>query len=352
MPLAARLLLGLAVVALGGVILSAGTGQLGRIVAGFGTAFGGIVDQVGATPTPTPTEAPPIPAPVLVPPAEGYTNQQTIDLTGSVPGVIAGNPDYRIKVYLTLPDQPPTLIQEVPVGASPQFTVPGVPLVRGANEFTATIAGPVGESKPSATARYVYDISKPKVTITSPEDGSTVNAKTVEMVGKTQGRSKLIARNEANNASITGAAATDGSFTLTLPIESGPNGITITATDPAGNVGSLVISVLRGSGELTAKLTASGYRFQLSNLPRPITFTTVVTDPDGHPLEGATVTFSVSIPGLPSINKETISDGTGTATFDTTVPEGSLTGTGIASVFVTTSDFGTTSARAVFTIVE
>ncbi len=334
------------------MILSAGTGQLGRFVAGFGTAFGGIVDNVAATPTPTPTEAPPIPAPVLNPPVEGYTNQQTIDLTGTIPPQVAGLTDYRIRVYLTLPDQSPAPIQEVAVGSTPQFTVPGVPLVKGANEFTATIVGPEGESQTSATARYVYDISKPKVTITSPEDGATVNAKTVELVGKTQGRSKLIARNEANNSSITGSAATDGSFTLTLPIESGPNGITITATDPAGNVGTLVISVLRGSGELTATLSLSGYRFQVAKLPRQITFTAVVTDPDGHPLEGAGVTYSISIPGIPVINKDAVTDGTGTAVFETTVPNGAQTGTGIATVLVTTTDFGTTSARAVFTIAK
>ena len=70
--------------------------------------------------------------------------------------------------------------------------------------------------------------------------------------GKTQGRATLIARNAANGSSISGTAGTDGLFTLELAISTGTNEITITGTDPAGNVKELVLTVRRGSGNLTA----------------------------------------------------------------------------------------------------
>jgi hypothetical protein len=88
--LAVRLILAFAVVALGAVVLVAATGQLTRFVARVGSAVGGIVDDVMATPTPAPTPVPVLGSPALVVPAEAYTNLPTIDLTGTVPSAGPG----------------------------------------------------------------------------------------------------------------------------------------------------------------------------------------------------------------------------------------------------------------------
>lgn len=353
LPLVVRLLLALSVVALGAVVLVTATGGLAKLVGGVGSAVGGIVDQVSATETPPPTPVPVIGAPSLTAPVEAYTNLATVDLTGTVPPDVVGQGDYRIRIYLALKDQPPAPITEAPVGSTSSFTIPSVTLTKGINDFSATIVAADGtESPPSAVVRYVYDTSIPKIILTSPKDGAVVNADTVTLVGKTQARSKLTARNEANNASVTGTAAGDGTFKLTLPLEKGPNGITMTTTDPAGNTGSLVIGVTRGSGALTATLKASGYRFKVSLLPHDLTLTAVVTDPDGQPLEGAAVTFTLSIPGVPVLTQDATTDATGTATFRTTVPQGATVGTGPATVFVSTPEFGTTSARTVIAIFQ
>ena len=94
-----------------------------------------------------------------------------------------------------------------------------------------------------------------------------VNGKTVEINGKTQARSSMVARNAANGTSITGTAGTDGLFTLSLGISTGTNEITITGTDPAGNAKDLLLTVRRGSGVLTAVLGASDYRHPWRTCP-------------------------------------------------------------------------------------
>ncbi len=340
-----------AVLALGGVVLLAATGGLTRMVAGLGSAVGGVVDTVTATDRPSATPAPSLGVPDLTAPAESYTNVATVDLGGSVPSNIVGLSGYRIRIYVTLKGQRPAPVTELAIGGTSTFTVPSVTLTKGVNDFTATVVAPDGtESPASAPIRYVLDTSIPKIVLTSPKDGATVNGETVDLVGRTQSRSKLTAHNEANNSSVTGTAAGDGTFKLTIPIDKGPNGITMTTTDPAGNSGTLVIGITRGSGELTATLHASGYRFKTTALPHGLTLTATVTDPDGQPIEGAAVTFTLSIPGVPVLTQDATTDATGTATFQTTVPQGATVGTGPATVFVTTDKYGTTSARTVIAV--
>ncbi len=344
-------MLGVAVLALGAVVLLAATGGLARVVSGLGSAVGGIVETVTATQAPSMTPAPAIGAPTLTSPLESYTNVATVDLTGTVPSDVVGEGGYKIRIYVALKDQKPAPVEDLAVGVTSTFTVPSVALSKGINDFTATVVGPDGtEGPPSAAIRYVLDTSIPKIVLTSPKDGATVNGATVDLVGRTQARSKLSARNEANNRSVTGTAAGDGTFKLTMPIDKGPNGITMTTTDPAGNTGTLIIGITRGSGQLTATLRASGYRFKTTALPHGLTLTATVTDPDGQPIEGAAVTFTLSIPGVPVLTQDATTDATGTATFQTTVPQGATVGTGPATVLVTTDKYGTTSARTVIAV--
>jgi len=88
------------------------------------------------------------------------------------------------------------------------------------------------------------------------------NGKAVEIKGTTQSRATLIARNDTNDTSVSGVAEADGTFTLSLPLASGTNHITITATDPAGNVGETEFRVRRGSGKLKVALGANDYQFR------------------------------------------------------------------------------------------
>jgi hypothetical protein len=352
MPLVARLALVVAVVALAAVVFSSVTGVLPRVVSTIGTALGGIADSVLPTTSPSPSLAP-IPAPpALVAPGNAYTNQPTATLVGTVPLEVVGRDGFVIRVYVTLPDQEPVAVRDVAVGETPSFVVEGLPLERGRNNVTATLVGPGGESEPSPVVSYVLDMSKPKVTVTEPADGATVNGETATIAGKTQGNSVVVARNEANGTSATATADSKGTFSLEVTLRSGTNGIALSVTDPAGNVGSAVLTVLRGSGTLEVGLSASAYRISAARLPRTIVLTARVTNPDGNVLSGELVTFTLSIPGVPAITGDDVSDGSGMATFQTIIPAGATVGSGLATAFVITADFGEASAQISITLIE
>jgi hypothetical protein len=325
-------------------------GLLGKVVAGIGSAFSGAITQVTSTPSPSPT--PPIApnAPTLTQPTESYTNQPKIDLTGLIPSSYIGRDGATIRVYRALASASPTQIAEIPVGATPGFIVPDIALGKGRNDFTATIVDAGGESEPSKVVTYVLDTAKPKITITAPAKDAPVNGKTVTIAGKTQARSAMVAKNEANSASITATAGNDGSFSMVLAISVGSNGIRITATDPAGNQTETLITVIRGSGKLDAKLRVSRYQFTQGSLPATVTLSVVVTDPDGRPLEGATVTLTLTPPGVAPITQTLTTDATGTAKWQTTIPAGASPGKGIAAALVETAAFGATTAQTVITI--
>lgn len=328
-------------------------GGLPRAVASLGGTIGAVVDRLTATPTPTATAAIALDTPLLDQPEEPYTNRSPIELTGSLPTAFIARPGFSVRIYVTHSDEPAQLVREIAVGATATFRVSGVELAPGRNDFTATLVGPNGdESEPSPVVTYVLDTEPPSVSITSPKNGAVVNRDRVDIAGKTQGRSAVIARNEANGATATATAAADGTFKLTLQLAAGTNGITVTATDPAGNSGSTVLSLRRGSGQLAVALTASQYRFRQAELPAELRLEASVTNPDGRPLSGASVVFTVSIPGIAPITSETATGGDGVARFQTVIPKSAATGTGPITVLVTTSEFGTASDRTAITITK
>jgi hypothetical protein len=350
LPLPTRILLVAAVVLLGTVTLIAGTGGLGRMASAFGSSLSGILASVvSASPTPAPVAV--SRSPLIASPEEPYTNQPRIDLAVTVPTDVAGQSDVRIRVYLSLEGQAAAPILELAVGLTPKLVIP-VDLTAGRNDFTATVIGPGGESEPSPVVTYILDGEAPKITLTSPKDGATVNAETVKLVGKVQARSRLIARNDSNGSSITGTSKADGSFTLTLPLSTGSNALKIAATDPAGNAGELALAVVRGTGALTVALSASTYRLSVAALPLPMQLFAFVTDPDGRPLRNALVTFSLTLPKIPAITYEARTGTDGRVAFSTTIPKGVDIGSGLASVLVNSDEHGQATDRSVITAVK
>jgi hypothetical protein len=350
-PMIARVGLVAAVVALGFGVLYVGVGGIGFVARGLGSTVGGFVDGVTSTPVPNASLAAISNAPSLAQPTEPYTSATTVDLVVTVPDDLAGDPDHRIRVYLRLPDQNPTAIAEAPLADAPKTIIP-VQLTDGINDFTVTIVGPGGESDASLAIRYIFDDAPPKITITSPKNNATVNRKAVEIKGKTQARTTLLARNEANGSTIAGTAESDGTFTLSLALSSGVNKVTISGTDPAGNVSEVSLNVKRGSGQLTVTLSASDYSIKRSQLPEPVTLFATVTDPDGKALAGANVTFTLSVPGIPTVTIDAKTDGQGKASFKTTIPRGADVGQGSATVLISSKDYGSTEDFAVISIVK
>lgn len=343
----------IAVVALGGAVLIAASGGLGKVAASIGTSFDGFVTDLTATPTPAPTELVAADAPTLDAPDEPYTNQPTVDLVGTVPTTVVGDTTSRIRIYVAIGKGDPGVVKDVPIGDSARFLVP-VTLAAGANTFTATIVGPTAlESEPSAAVTYVLDKSKPKITISAPKNNGTVNARSAKVVGTTQARSSISIRNLSTNATVTGEADGKGAFTINVPIGTGSNKLEITATDPAGNANVALLTVKHGTGKLSAKLSASFYQVKVSSLPESVKLTVTVTDPDGQALPGANVTFTLAVPGVPAITSSVLSTGAdGKASFTTTIPKGATQGQVSLTAIVQTPAFGDTTTRSAITITK
>jgi hypothetical protein len=347
-----RLLLAIAVAALGVAVLLVATGGFARVASAIGSSFTGFVGDITATPVPSAADPVAADSPVLEMPDEPYTNQPTVDLQGTVPASVAGDPGSRIRIYVAIGDGDPGVVTEVPVGETQRFVVPNVALSAGTNTFTATIVGPTDlESEASAAVSYILDTSKPRITVSSPKANAVVNGKTVTINGQTQARSTVSARNAATNGTVSATADGKGAFTVVVPLGTGSNTIQITATDPAGNANTANVTVRRGTGALTAKLAASTYQVKRSILPEPVTLTVTVTDPDGRALAGAKVTFTLAVPGVPAIASSQLTTGSnGRASFTTTIPRGATKGQSSATVIVDTDTLGHTTDRTVITI--
>ena len=112
------------------------------------------------------------------------------------------------------------------------------------------------------------------------------------------------------------------------------------------------LSIRRGNGKLTVALSASTYQIRRSKLPTQVTLFATATDPDGRALDGAAVTFTLSMPGIPTVSIDTKTDSNGKASFKTTVPKGADPGQGSATVLITSDEFGSTQDYTVITIVK
>jgi len=351
LPIFVKVVLGLAVVALGGAVLLAATGLLGRAVSGIGS---GLAGMIGAAPTqsPAPSVVPLPDAPAFALPGTTYTSEETIDLQGSVPASVTGRSGYTVVISGSLKGEDPADLAEVVVGETTVFSIEKVPLKVGVNVLTARIVGPAGESPASPPIYVAVDLKPPPISIKSPENGATVNGTTVTITGTTQGRSDLTARNETTGQSISAAAEANGTFKVKVGITGGTNTITIQATDPAGNSSTESLEVVKGKGSLEAKISASARTVNASDLPQDILFTVTVTDPNGDRLPGVAVTFSVSVPGIPTLTKDVTTGSDGRATYKVTLPKGATAGSSLATALVTTDEYGDTSAKVTFTIAD
>ncbi len=350
-PWSARLLLVIALVALGGAVLVTAGGGVGALIGVLQTSVSGFVERVTATPEPSASDFIASDAPVIASPSEPYTRITTADLQIAVPAVVVGNTAARLRIYVTLDGQSPVRIAEVPTGGTIRMIVP-VELAPGRNDFYATIVEAGVESEASPIVTFILDTEPPTFVLTSPEDAGTVNSPTVTVKGTSQARTSLLVRNDTNGTSITGQAGSEGTFSLDLPLEPGPNAIRISGTDPAGNAGELLLTVNRGDGTLTATLSASAYRISAASLPASIQLGVLVLDPDGVALADAVITFNLTVPGIPPISKDALTNVSGRATFTTTLPVGVTAGAGLATVLVATVEHGATSAQKTITIVE
>lgn len=274
LPLIARGALAIALVVLVGAVALIGSQGIAPVVAGISKALDGVVARIGATPVPaSPTPEPVSDAPAIVPPDEAFTRADTIDVSVTVPRAVTGSTNHTVRLFVTLADEAATLVGESGIGITPTVVLPDIPLGRGRNTFHATIVGPSTESALSEPVFWVLDRARPPITITTPRvDGVVINRSSLAVAGKTQARSAVVARNEANGVTKSTTAATDGTFEVAVALAAGTNGITLRITDPAGNTNTAVVTVVRGSGKVQFALSSSDYRFRASQLPDDVEF--------------------------------------------------------------------------------
>jgi hypothetical protein len=350
-PLVTRTVLALSVFALAAVAFLVAVGGIGPLLSTLGSGFGTAADHLTATASPSQTVAPVTDSPRISPPAQPYTNSDTVDLIVSVPIEALGDPTAKVRIYLALEGLQPAPVVDVPLGTTSRMVVP-FNLTEGRNDITATLFRGDAESDPSPIVTYFLDLTKPKITVTSPKNGSATKDPQVRIKGTTQAGTALVARNAANDTSVSSAAAADGTFELTLTLAPGSNAIDITGTDPAGNVGSTTLTVLQGSDKLGVRLAASTYRISIAHPPSSLQLAVLVTDPSGAPLAGATAFFTLQIPGLAPISNQLTTGPDGRAAFTTPLVGKLTVGGGIGTVLVTSDLFGQSSDRVTLNFVK
>ena len=350
-PLATRTLLAVSVVILAAVAFVAASGGVGPVLSSLGSTIGSAFGRLSATPLPSATEVIATDSPRIASPAQPYTNIKTIDLSVSIPAEVVGDPTAKVRVYLTLAGLQAAPVVDVPVGTTSRMSIP-FELTAGRNDISATLFRGGEESDQSPIVTYILDQEPPKITITSPKNGAAVDTPDVTVKGTTQADTSLVVLNAGNGTSISAIAAKDGTFEFGLSLGPGTNDITITGTDPAGNVGTAKLKLLQGSAKMTVRLSASSYRISVAKHPASIQLVALVTDPSGAPLAGASAFFTLQIPGLAPISNSLVTGSDGRAVF-TTPLVGSLTpGGGLGTVLVTSDVYGSSTARVTLTFVK
>ena len=342
-PWVVRLFLGVALLVLGAATTLAATGALGGALTHLGATVAGIftAQLSGPTPTPEPLTAPD--APRLVVTGTGWTNQSPYNIHGFAPLGLGDQAGYSVRIYVN-----GELAAEEPLRGTQDFAV-SVPIPDGPSVITATIFGPAGEGSESAPVQVVFDDSPPPLKISAPKKGASIDGDTVRVKGTTQADSRVSVRNDTNGGRAS-AVATDGAFSIEISIAGGPNELQITSVDPAGNSTTANLAVIGGSGAASASLSLTKTSFKLSQLPAAIGSTVRVLGPDGRPINGARVVFTIQIPGIGPVQSPEMLTASGTANFNTQIPEGATAGAGLVTVLVTTDEYGTLSATAAFRI--
>ena len=290
-PVRALLLAALLVLGAGAIVL--GGGALGRVTAGLGGALGSAFGGLLPADVPTATvSAAGIGAPQLDPPVSAYTQLASVDISGLLPAGAAGTSD-ELRVFVGGILQ---ATQQVPT--TNDFTVPGVPLVEGPNVITVALATADGESGPSAPITVTFDDVPPPLTFSSPKTGASVLTATVAVKGTTQAGATVTIKDASTGGSASVVANASGAFGVTVTLAEGPNVMTVTAVDPAGNSTVKTLTVVHGSGALKAKLSLSWSTMSNKKVATsPLTIGVVVDDASGKPIAiAATAVFTVSPP--------------------------------------------------------
>lgn len=350
-PLATQAILAVSVVVLAVAAFVAASGGIGPLLSSLGSGIGTAFGHLTATRSPTATLFIPTDSPRLASPAQAYTNVALVDLSVSVPLEVVGDPSAKVRIYLALQGLEAAPVIDQAVGTTSRMTIP-FELTPGRNDISATLFRGDEESDQSPIVTYFLDQEPPKITVSSPKNGAAIDTFEVTVKGSTQAGTSLVALNDGNGTSIASVAGNDGKFQFGMVLAPGTNQITITGTDPAGNVGESTLKILQGSKEMRVRLTASAYRISISKHPASMQLVVLVTDPSGTPLAGASAFFTLQIPGLSPISNSLTTGSDGRAVFTTPLVGKLAKGGGLGTVLVSSDLYGESTDRVTLTFVK
>jgi pimeloyl-ACP methyl ester carboxylesterase/uncharacterized Zn-binding protein involved in type VI secretion len=186
------------------------------------------------------------PAPPVLAPQKTPVNVAAITITGTAE---AGS---TVKITAGA-----TVIGTVIADPQGSFILPGVTMAEGNNSYSATATDAAGnESLPSAPLVTVLDTKPPVITVTAPQTGVVINTPDVTITGSVN--------EPLASLTINGAAVTlDPSlaFTTTMALAAGSNSALIVAIDPAGNVATTTLTIMRDSTPPVVTITSPANGF-------------------------------------------------------------------------------------------
>jgi hypothetical protein len=265
---------------------------------------------VSASRTAAPLVAAPTAAPEIEALGEDLINSRTIDLRVSVPEPGTTMAGLELRIYRNT-----RLLASREVTKVGRVRVKNVPLRRGANKLSATLANAGGEGPRSSNMTVNVDDQPPRVTVRTPRSGITINDDSVTVQGKTEDGLMVVGRNTTSDRRTTTVAGASGAFALPIRLDKGRNTITVQTRDAAGNRGATNLVIYRGNGRPTVSLELSRKKIRLEALPLSLNTTATVRDANGLPIEGARVTFTIAPPGLPTDVNEVTTGRDGEATW-------------------------------------
>ena len=208
-------------------------------------------------------------------------------------------------------------------------------LTEGTNTLVVNATDRAGNVS-NSSIDVTVDTIPPTVAITDPIDGTTVNSSPVTVTGTVDDETATVLVNGV------GATVSNGKFTVNVPLLEGPNTVTVTGTDAAGNVGAASIQIILQTDtdppDLMIVTPAEG-GFIIQNQP-PID----INYSDESGIDRTSFTLTVNGTALP-VNCD-LGPTSGRCTLTTNLPEGSNT------LVVSISDLigNTATKEATFTV--
>lgn len=225
------------------------------------------------------------------------------------------------------------------VSSKGRVTLQGIPLKRGTNKLTVALANANGAGPASDVLSMRLDDQPPRLKVTTPRAGATLNQDTLAVRGRTVAGLRVIVRNVTTDQKVEAYADGQGRFQAELRLKRGRATIKVAVADAAGNQNEERFAIVRGNGKAEARLSLSRDGFRRSALPRTLDARVTVLDADGRPIKGAHVVFSIAPPGLPTRVHEQTTSKDGVAIWSGfRVVKDAVIGDGLATVLVTLPD--------------